>query len=264
MPSLLQRHPLAVALAGVAILLLLVVGLETGFGTAIKAPVPVPPAKPGAPVDAKLLPPIVAAAPEQHYPESVDRPLFTPTRRPAPPAPSVAANMVKGQFTLHGVIVVGDQRVAMLKEKSNGKMHRVEAGKEINGAKVSQIERESVTLSLGDDREVIPLQVQKAAAAAAGAPAAATTAQAGPFGGSAAGAPAAGAAAAAAQPGTPGATPGGPATVPQRSSPATPGGAPATAAAPPASTNPTATPGQQLTPEELLARRRARRNQQNQ
>jgi hypothetical protein len=143
----------------------------------------------------------------------------------------------------------------------------VEAGREINGIKVAEIDREVVTLTQGSDREVLQLQVLKPGAVPVpGAPAAAAAM--GPFG------PAP--ATAANAPALPGAAPGQPsaqaATVAPRPAappPGTPGmnpNAPNPLAAPAPGTQPesAAVTTSPMSPEELLARRRARRGQQTQ
>jgi hypothetical protein len=142
-------------------------------------------------------------------------------------------------------------------------MHRVEAGREINGIKIAQIDREAVVLTQGNDREVLNLQVLRPGAVPApGSPQAGPAA--GPFGPS----PPAGAA--------PGGVPA-PGQAPVVSAPApaapppprSPGmilNAPNPLAAPSPGTDPapaTATTAP-MSPEELLARRRARRGQQSQ
>jgi hypothetical protein len=175
------------------------------------------------------------------------------------------------------VIIHGNQRTALLRERSTGKMVRAESGREVNGMKVAEIRPESVTLALGDEREELSLIVQKGPAATPGAAAHASssTAAGGPFARPAGSLPnpaqAAAAAAAAGQvpPGTPQ-----PPAMAGSPMPATPGATPpfgplpATANAPPGANNPSppqqAGPAFPMTPEELLARRRARRAQQNQ
>ena len=268
MIAFLRRNPLLAALAALTVALLVVVGVQTGWGSRFRPAVPTPAAKAPPPVEAKVLPTVVATAPEQAYPETVSRPLFTPTRRPAPTAPVVAAPTIpRGMFTLLGVTIAGNTRIAMLREKSTGKVHRVEAGREINGAKVASIEADRIQLRLGEENEEVVMTVQKAAGGAAATPAAVASAS-GPFPAASAGQP----------PGTPpglggpgtqagGRTPGPvPGSVPgaaaQAAGPA-PGApqpgpiAPSGAQAPSATTSP-------MTPEELLARRRARRAQQQQ
>jgi hypothetical protein len=217
--------------------------------------------------------------PEQAYAETAARPLFVPTRRPAPEVATAAAPAFqRGQFTLQGVIVAGGSRTAMLREKANGRIHRLETGKDVNGVKVIQIDTAAVTIGMGDEQEVLPLSVQRPAAGAPGTPGSIPPqafAGQGPFAPPASGFPAPGTTPqGTGQPGIPprpsqGAQslsagsvpfPTGPQNIPVNPV-ATPGSAtPSGSAAPPAAAN-DATP---MTPEELLARRRARRAQQNQ
>jgi len=273
MRSLIQRHPVALVLAAIAIFLAAVVVIEAATGLGHWKTPAAAGSKSAPTAEAKLTPPMSMTLAEQAYPETANRPLFTPTRRPAPAAPVAGGAMPKGTLTLQGVIGVGGLQVALLREKSNGKMHRVEKGKEINGMTLAGVDRDRVTLTQGGDSEVLTLVVQKgptvaaAAPGAPGAPPAAPAPAAGPFG------PATTAAAPtpAGQPSAPGAmgTPAAAGIPPQ----------PAAAAANPATRSgfgpfnpqaqpqaPAATTGNQqanpMTPEELLARRRARRAQQ--
>ena len=256
MANLFRQNPLALVLAAVATALVAVIVLEVGLGLWPAASTAETKSVPAS--DVKMLPPIAAVMAEQAYPETAARPLFTPTRRPAPAAP-VAGNMVKGQFTLTGVIAMGDLRIALLKEKSSGKVHRVERGKEVNGMTLSVVEPERVTLAQGGDEESLTLQVQKGpAVAAGGAPGAAASVATGPF-----------------APSRPLGAPG-PATAEVKAAtpppPSTPVAPTPTPAANPAQRSafgpfpnpPTGTPSEAtpMTPEELLARRRARRGQQ--
>lgn len=265
MGDLFRKNPVVVALAVVAAVLLGVIVVEAALGVGFWARTPASSAKAASAGETKMLPPAPIVVAEQAYPETAARPLFTPTRRPAPAAPTVAGNMQKGQFILTGVIAVGEQRIALLREKTSGKVHRVERGKEVNGLTLSSVENDKVTLAQGGDHEELTLQVQKGAAAAAPA-AGAVTHAAGPF-------------APSSPPGAPGVPPPGPA--PSAAAPVTAPPPPtATPGPPPSQGNPAqrfgpfvnppvpqsttggtseATP---MTPEELLARRRARRGQQ--
>jgi general secretion pathway protein N len=264
--NFLRLHPFMSAAAVLAVALLVVIGIETGWGTRVRPAPPAVEAKPGAPVDARVLPTLAATVAEQAYPESVARPLFVPSRRPAPVAPTVpVATMPKGTLTLQGVTIAGETRIAMLREKQSGKVHRVEQGKAVNGMSVAQVDADRVVLRMGDESETVVMLVSKAggapgtpgAAPPAPPPQAASTS--GPF------APSAPVAAATSptpmpqnlippQPGQP----------PTSTNPAArgevgpgaPGGPASMAGAPP---QPNAAP---MTPEELLARRRARRNPQ--
>jgi general secretion pathway protein N len=271
MSDFLRRRPFLAGLAVVAAALAVLLVFEVNDTS--RTTIPGTASRTVSPASAKLLPSTAAAAPEQAYPEVVARPLFTPTRRPAP-AVQVAAQPTfqRGQYQLLGVIIAGNNKTAMLKEKANGKIHRVEMGRELNGVKVAGIEREQVTLAQGGENEVLPLQVQKGAA---GPHVAAAPAAGGPF------AQPAGAPGAAPPPGTPPppaapapAQAAAPAQQPFQIPPASaallgiprPGEPPV---APPPQTQPqpqAATPATTtpMTPEELLARRRARRAQTSQ
>ena len=257
-----QRRPLAFSLAVVAAVLAVIIAIEFATDAGLRSALASSAGKRAAAAESKLLPAVVALAPEQAYPETTARPLFLPTRRPAPEAPVDKKTFVQGQFVLQGVTVAGNTRIALLREKANGRIHRVERGREVNGIQVIEIQPEVVTLAQGSEREVLSLQVQKPT----GTPAA--PAQAGPFGTTPAAAPAQ-PTSPTGRPVPPGAPAPTPAQMPQaapapprtgvfppQATPATPGAAPA---------NPTAREAAApMTPEELLARRRARRNQQTQ
>jgi hypothetical protein len=258
MRSWLQDNPILGVLAGLAILLAAVIGVEGEFGASVGSVVRPGAASRAVATDAKLLPPLIAIAPEVAYPETAARPVFTPTRRHAPEAPAPAqSTFQKGQFVLQGVIVVGDNRVAMLREKSSGRIIRIERGREVNGIKVVEIQPETVTLSLGSEEEKLTLSVQKPAPALPAAAAAAAAPQGGPFASTApAGAPATAAPPPAAPP-LATVTPARTSVMPGVVQPGTPNPNPAARA----TTDAAAAP---MTPEELLERRRARRTPQNQ
>jgi hypothetical protein len=266
MIAFLQRHPLASFLAALAVALVAVIGVQTGFGSSLRLSAAGAPAKRASPFEAKLLPAPVVASAEQAYPETAARPLFTPTRRPAPEAVA-PSTFNRGQFVLQGIIVAGNTRTALLREKSSGRINRVEQGRDIGGLKVAEIDREAVTLTQGPESEVLSLQVLKPAPAPGAAPGGVAAATVGPFGplphaavvnppgvgmppGAATGGLPPGAPVAAS---LPGAAPG----VPNPLAPGTSASNAPAAQLPQATTSP-------MSPEELLARRRARRGQQSQ
>lgn len=263
----LRRNPVLAVLGLLALALAGVLAIEVSTGGPT---VPSGASRRAVPAEARLLPPMVATAPEQAYPETTARPLFSPTRRPAPAAVAVAQpTMQRGQFVLLGVTMAGETRIAMLRERSSGRIHRAEKGREINGLKVAEIERESVTLAVGAENETLSLNVQRPGGAPgqpgpAGAPPVPPAPAQGPFGQSSFGAPVAPAANVNGPPRAappPGAVPvpGLPPPVPAPGAPVGPmgpGGVANVMTAPPATQAPP------MTPEELLERRRARRAQQ--
>ena len=266
MGELIRRNLVVAALAALA--LLLAVGVMLEF-IAARPGTDRNPARRASAAETKLLPPIVAVAPEQAYPETSARPLFTPTRRLVPEVIAVQQPTFQpGQFVLLGVTIAGDTRIALLREKASGRIHRIARGGELNGIKVAAVEPETVTLAMGGQQEQLPLMVQKPGTpgapghpGAAPNPAAAPTVMQGPF--------------APAGVTMPTNVPG-PAPVPQApfNQPGPhptipgvpPGQVPGAPFAPTAANQPQATadPNAGLSPEEILARRRARRAQQSQ
>jgi hypothetical protein len=263
--ELLRRNPLIAGLAVACAVLAAIVVFEIVSGTGASTHAA---ARKAAPAEQKLLPALAATSLEQVYPETVNRPLWIPTRRPAPPAAVAQASFERGKYILQGVTIVGDNRIALLKEKASGRIYRIEKGRDLNGLQVAEVEPERVTLALGAEREVVELRVQRPGAPGPGQPGAAAPPPAyapGPFApaGGAQGAPPA-----VPPPGSPPPVmPAGmtspisqqtqPGPLPPTGSPQNPAGGsnPSAAAVPqPATTAP-------MTPEELLARRRARRNQ---
>lgn len=260
--NFLRLHPFLSAAALLVGLLLVVIGFETGWGTRLRTPPPRLAGGTSPAVDARVLPTVGTTVAEQAYPETVARPLFVPSRRPAPSAPpaSAAPTMPKGTLTLQGVTIAGNTRIALLREKQSGRIHRVEQGREVNGMSVAQVDADRVVLRMGEEEETVQMLVSKAGGPGAAPAASPAPAPGGPF------APPPPAVATPGAPGAPPTTlPGMPAPNPAaRGAPGQalqappPPGAPV-AAGQPQQPQPNAAP---MTPEELLARRRARRNQQ--
>ena len=268
--DLLRRYPLISALGILAALLAVVLALELASTTKLRDQLSSRAKPPAANVSTRLLPQVAAVNPDQEYGETGTRPLFTPTRRPAPPQAQVAATtMAKGQYVLTGVTIVGPTKIALLREKSSGRVVRVEEGKDVNGITVAQIDPEQVKLTQGGDSEVVQMLVTKGVAQPPPPPVPSASVG-GPF------APVAGAppqpvagANPTARPGpppgaVPGQPPGQPPVNPNSLFGPRPGGLTPAPVVDPTTATPPTSQAAPLTPEELLARRRARRNQQSQ
>ncbi|MDD3447123.1 MAG: hypothetical protein PHS60_17095 [Zavarzinia sp.] len=115
------------------------------------------------PVDTGTTAPAMAPAPAEEaggdtaafggaaYPAILERPLFSPDRRPAPaggPAAEAAA------FTLIGVGTAGDAATALLRAP-DGQALRILPGQSVEGWQVISIEPNAVTLGHGDRRIVL-------------------------------------------------------------------------------------------------------------
>jgi general secretion pathway protein N len=109
-------------------------------------------------LDTKMLPPYKLGAIDPTYRETVERPLFVPTRKPAPPANMTpAVTMRKGQFRLAGTSVNDQQSYVFLVETSTNKTHRLAQGAEVNGIRVDSIAATRVVLKQGEDVEELRL-----------------------------------------------------------------------------------------------------------
>ena len=92
--------------------------------------------------------------------DMVERPRFTPSRRPPPPpappeaapvfAPPPPAPPATPDYTLLGVIREGTRAIALLRSRSEGRNLRVEAGDVIGGWEIAAIGAVSVRLTRGD------------------------------------------------------------------------------------------------------------------
>jgi hypothetical protein len=99
----------------------------------------------------------VAAQPLNQLSTILDRPLFSPSRRPPAPSPapvvqgpaSLAPPPPPPNLVLFGVVMDGEGARAIVRVGADKKLVRAQIGDEIDGWKVSQIEGRKVVLSLG-------------------------------------------------------------------------------------------------------------------
>jgi hypothetical protein len=182
-PALDGRH-LAFALwltcvAGLTV----VVGRQTDWGRAIQLDPPRAAVLKPEKVDVALLGEYSLPSMDRKYPHTLGRPLFVPTRRPAPPPPPPPPppkpTMQKGQFQMVGALILPETSFVWLRDVASGKTRRVEKGQSINGILVQEVAAEEVTLAQYDDTERVAMKVApspaglpKPAAGAAATPAA--------------------------------------------------------------------------------------------
>lgn len=141
-----------------------VIGWETDWGRQPTRSPALPDVLPPAPVAVALLPEYKVEAGVDERRETVERPVFVPTRRPAPPPAPVVPEaakprMQKGQFVLTGTAVVDQKSIAFLRESTGGKSRTVRVGETINGVTVAEVKPDRVRLTLGDDSEELILKV---------------------------------------------------------------------------------------------------------
>jgi hypothetical protein len=141
--------------------LALLIGWETEWGHALRRVpaqnVNVTPQ----PVNVAVLPEYQISGGVAERRETVERTLFNPTRRPAPPPPATGAKsaLQTGQFVLTGTTVVDQKATAFLREVNGGRSRRVQQGESINGMLVAEVRPDRVKLTQGSDSELLTLKV---------------------------------------------------------------------------------------------------------
>jgi hypothetical protein len=143
------------------VLLAALVAWETDWGHGLKR---VPALDAGAttqPVTIALLPEYAIGGGIESRRETIERTLFNPTRRPAPPQTATAATpkLQTGQFVLTGTTVIDQKATALLREVNGGRSRRVQQGETINGMLVAEVRSDRVKLTVGPDAETLTLKV---------------------------------------------------------------------------------------------------------
>lgn len=121
----------------------------------------------------------LALPPLETFSETLNRPLFTATRRPPSPlaalhgqaAPAAPAppertgpkgeRLLLGTYLLNGIVVAGDRKIVMLKHAGSGKTLRVGEGDTLDDWTVSSVSADQVTLRRGDREEKMSIRERK-------------------------------------------------------------------------------------------------------
>ncbi len=94
--------------------------------------------------------------------ETVGRPLFSPTRRPPEPETTLPeetpVQATSGELTLVGVVIAGENRIALVRQRNDSKLLRVVTAQIIAGWSVEEILPTSAILRRGDVRETLVLE----------------------------------------------------------------------------------------------------------
>ena len=131
-----RTRPLALLAANVALAALALWPFLPGRAPA--EPAPITAATGDAAQKLASLPPFAAFA------ETSARPLFSPTRRPAPGA---AALGIDGRYRLLGLVIAGSARHALVAPVAGGPARELGEGDAVDGWTVTRIERDRVTLA---------------------------------------------------------------------------------------------------------------------
>ncbi len=124
-----------------------------------------------APLEAAPMPQF-ALMDRESFSETRTRPLFMPDRQPPTEIPAVApVEASRGErpsasrYALSAIIIVDEQRIALLTDTATGGLSRVREGESIAGWQVEEIHEDSAVLSNGDTREELSLRTFGAPAA---------------------------------------------------------------------------------------------------
>ena len=154
------RRPSAL-LIGLCLILGGVIYLELSFGPSHPAASPIAP-DPPEPAVLPAADPGFTMKPLDDFSEIAQRPLFIPSRRPLPPdtepprpGPRKAE---RHRFTLKGVVIVADERMAVLQRRRGRTVLRVVEGQQIDGWLVEAIMPDHVVLRQGETREEVALR----------------------------------------------------------------------------------------------------------
>ena len=141
--------------------LLGVIGFETQWGSSLRPSTLAIAGQMTRGGETSLLPVFSLPAIDAGFKETVERPLFTPSRRPVPLASSAGQPMMKkGQFRLAGTVINQDLPYAFLVEIATGKGVRVAKGGDIlfSGISVAEIDAVRVVLKQGEETEELSLR----------------------------------------------------------------------------------------------------------
>ncbi len=136
----------------------------TGTGGAQPAERQVRPALPPTLADLEL-------SPIESFAETLNRPLFTATRRPPSPleqlqgpratsAPTAAKGekVILGKYILRGVVVTPDQKLLLLKQMATGQIMRLKVGDALDDGRIAAIAQDHVLLERAGKQEKLSLK----------------------------------------------------------------------------------------------------------
>jgi len=164
------RVPFILAWTGVNLAIAAALGSLLSWGGRMNPELPPIEAGKPAPVAFDVIPDYALPRLEQRFRQTLERPLFVPTRRPAPPPPPPPPppkpTMKKGQFQLMGTMILPEASYVWLRDVESGKTRRVEMGQTINGILIAAVGPERVTMSQYDDEEIVRMKVAPSSVAA--------------------------------------------------------------------------------------------------
>ena len=118
---------------------------------------PIPETRPLAtPPTAPAAPPLTALPPLVSFAATVERPLFSPSRRPAANAPTTAAPAAESRYRLVGIVASGTKKTAFIAD--GGRRAQIGVGDAFDGWTVKEIGQNRVTLASPSGEMVLKLK----------------------------------------------------------------------------------------------------------
>lgn len=105
--------------------------------------------------------------PSEDYAEIIERPLFSRSRRPAPPedakptAGAPGSEEAAGRIAVNGILLTGNRRIALLRFDNDPKVMHVAEGQEAGGWLIEKISADRVVVRRGQQESEIVLDFKK-------------------------------------------------------------------------------------------------------
>jgi len=128
------------------------------------------PAAPGSPAARTPMLADLELSPIESFAETLNRPLFTATRRPPSPletiqgqaAPARTAakgeRVILGKYVLRGVVVTPQEKLLLLKQMATGQAMRLREGDALEDWRIASITQDQLVLSRGAAEQKVPLR----------------------------------------------------------------------------------------------------------
>lgn len=111
----------------------------------------------------RQVPTLLMPARLQDYPQTLSRPLFVASRRPASVAGGLPAAAQPGQrllldrYPVLGVVVAGERRIILIRKGQSDKVERLQQGDVLDGFSISEIAPGKITLEKAGAEEIFLL-----------------------------------------------------------------------------------------------------------
>ncbi len=111
---------------------------------------------------ARAPPPVsVSAPPLRGFSETLKRPLFRESRRPAPPGTEKSAAAPTAlPLRLIGVIITPDRRTALIRQSRSAEISELSVGQSVQGWSLERILPDRIVMRSGDIRETYRLEAE--------------------------------------------------------------------------------------------------------